>query len=73
MKDLPKALAIDFEIDVFPTPGGPCRQITLPFEFPLLNLTAKYSSILSLTSFRPVCSSCRIFYATAKSFRSSVD
>lgn len=38
---LPSALAIDLEMDVFPTPGGPWRQIMLPFELPFLNLTAK--------------------------------
>jgi len=42
VKDLPKALAIDLDIEVFPTPGGPWRQMMLPLEFPLLNLTAKY-------------------------------
>jgi hypothetical protein len=50
----PRAFAIDFAIDVFPTPGGPWRQITLPFEFPFLNLTAKNYKILSLTYLRPV-------------------
>lgn len=38
---LPNDFAMDLAIDVFPTPGGPWRQIMFPFEFPFLNLTAK--------------------------------
>lgn len=70
---LPKALAIDLAIDVLPTPGGPCRQIMLPFEFPFLNFTAKNSRILSLTYFSPVWSSLSIFSARLMSLISSDD
>lgn len=49
VKDLPKHFAIDFAIEVFPTPGGPCKQMIFPLEFPFLNLTAKNYIILSLT------------------------
>jgi hypothetical protein len=41
-------------MEVFPTPGGPCKQMMFPFELPFLNLTAKNYKILSLTSFKPV-------------------
>jgi len=51
---LPNAFAIDLAMEVFPTPGGPCKQIILPFELPLRNLTAKNYKIRSLTSLRPV-------------------
>ena len=68
MKCLPNDFAIDFAIDVLPTPGGPCRHMILPFELPFLNLTARNSNILYLTSLRPVWSSCNIFYADEISF-----
>ena len=51
---LPSDLAIDLAIDVFPTPGGPCKQMIFPLLFPFLNFTAKNYNILSLTSFKPV-------------------
>ena len=69
----PSDLAMDLAIDVFPTPGGPCRHIIFPLEFPFLNLTAKNSKILYLTSFKPVWSLFRIFSATVISLISSVD
>lgn len=54
VNDFPNALAIDLAIEVFPTPGGPCKQTILPLLLPFLNLTAKNYNILSLTSFSPV-------------------
>ena len=51
---LPRDLAIDLAMEVFPTPGGPWRQMMLPLELPFLNLTARNSMILSLTSLTPV-------------------
>ena len=54
VKCLPKDLAIDLATEVFPTPGGPCKQMIFPLEFPFLNLTARNYRILSLTSLRPV-------------------
>ena len=50
----PSDLAIDLAIDVFPTPGGPCKQTIFPLVLPFLNLTAKNSKILYLTYFNPV-------------------
>lgn len=50
----PKDFAIDLAIEVLPTPGGPCKQIMFPFEFPFLNLTAKNYKILYLTYLSPV-------------------
>lgn len=39
--------------EVFPTPGGPTRQMIVPLEFPLRNLTARNSKILFLTFSNP--------------------
>jgi len=47
------ALAILLQRVVLPTPGGPTKHITELFVFFVLVLKAKYSIILSLTSFKP--------------------
>ena len=44
------ALAMDFPIEVFPTPGGPTKHKIFPSTVPLNLPTAKNSSIRSLTS-----------------------
>ena len=41
VNSFPKALAIDFAIEVLPTPGGPFKHKIFPLLFPLLNLTAR--------------------------------
>jgi hypothetical protein len=47
------ALAIEIANDVFPTPGGPTRQIMGDLPFGALARTAKNSIILSLTFSNP--------------------
>ena len=49
----PSARATDLAREVFPTPGGPVRQRIGPFNFPLSEATAKYSTIRSLTFSSP--------------------
>ena len=48
-----KALASDLTIEVFPTPGGPEKQIIWPFILGASFLTAKNSITLCFTSSRP--------------------
>ena len=47
-----KALAIDLAIVVFPTPGGPTKQI-IDWSLSHISLVAIYSIILSFISFNP--------------------
>ena len=46
-------LAIDLPKEVLPTPGGPTKHNIGPFSLSTLLVTAKYSSILSLTLTSP--------------------
>ena len=64
---LPKASAIDRPIEVFPTPGGPVKQIIGDFMSFRNFKTAKCSIILFLTSSRPKWSLSKIFWARFKS------
>ena len=48
-----RARAMDLPMDVFPTPGGPTRQMILPSTVPRSFPTARNSRIRSLTSFSP--------------------
>ncbi|OQC48611.1 MAG: hypothetical protein BWX58_01114 [Deltaproteobacteria bacterium ADurb.Bin026] len=70
---LPIALAIDFPSEVFPTPGGPTKQIMGPLISPFNFMTLKNSSILSLTFSRSKWSSSRTFFAIFISILSFVD
>jgi hypothetical protein len=47
------ASAIDLASEDLPTPGGPTKQIIGDFELGFLVLTAKYSTIRSLTFSNP--------------------
>jgi hypothetical protein len=53
MNFLFKALAIEIARLVFPTPGGPTKQMIGLFPLGALALTAKYSVILSFTFSKP--------------------
>ncbi len=64
----PVAFAIERANDVFPTPGGPNKQIMGPFIFDARLCTAKYSIIRSLTFSRPKCSLFMTFSAKSKLF-----
>ena len=56
-----KDFAIDFAIEVLPTPGGPTKQIIEPFWLLEIFLKAIDSIILSLTSLSPKWSLSKIF------------
>ena len=47
-----RARAIDLPRDVFPTPGGPTKQIIGPLEFFFNFRTARNSIMRSLASFK---------------------
>lgn len=68
-----KAVAIERARLVFPTPGGPTRQIIGLRRLLVFCFTAKYSIILSFTFSNPKCVEFRLASTFLKSFSSFVN
>src|SRR3970040_1971944 len=64
----PVARASDWPSEVLPTPGGPTRHRIGPFRRLTRCVTARYSTMRSLTFSSPKWSSSRTFWAAAMSW-----